>query len=42
MEVNALARDLQAKAGGDTQSVHDAMLAHGSIATKYIRRLSGL
>ncbi len=40
--VNALARDLQAKTGGDPLTVHDAMLAHGSIATKYIRRLTGL
>jgi uncharacterized protein (DUF885 family) len=42
MEVNALARDLQAKTGGDLQAVHDSMLSHGSIATKYIRRLSGM
>jgi len=42
LELNALAHDLQAKTGGDAESVHDAMLAHGSIATKYIRRLSGL
>jgi len=41
-EVNALAHDLQAKTGGDPMTVHDAMLAHGSIATKYIRRLTGL
>jgi len=42
MELNALSRDLQAKTGGDLQSVHDSMLSHGSIATKYIRRLSGM
>lgn len=42
LELNALARDLQAKTGGNAQAVHDAMLAHGSIATKYIRRLSGM
>jgi uncharacterized protein (DUF885 family) len=42
MEVNALARDLQAKTNGSAQQVHDSMLSHGSIATKYIRQLSGL
>ncbi|MBV8632941.1 MAG: DUF885 domain-containing protein, partial [Burkholderiaceae bacterium] len=42
MELTALARDMKAKTGGDSQAVHDAMLAHGSIATKYVRRLSGL
>lgn len=42
MELNALARDLKAKTGGDWQAVHDSMLSHGSIATKYTRRLSGL
>ncbi|HEX8956531.1 MAG TPA: DUF885 domain-containing protein [Burkholderiaceae bacterium] len=42
MELNALARDMKAKTGDDWQAVHDRMLAHGSIATKYIRRLSGL
>ena len=41
-EMNALARDMQAKMGGDMQAVRDAMLAHGSIATKYVRELSGL
>ncbi len=41
-EVTALAHDLQAKTGGDLLSVNDAMLSHGSIATKYIRRLAGL
>jgi len=41
-EVNALAHDLQVKTSGDPLTVHDAMLAHGSIATKYIRRLTGL
>jgi uncharacterized protein (DUF885 family) len=38
----ALARDLEAKTGGDTLSVHDRMLSHGSIATKYVRQLEGL
>jgi uncharacterized protein (DUF885 family) len=42
LELNALSRDLKAKTGGDAKSVHDSMLAHGSIATKYIRRLAGL
>jgi uncharacterized protein (DUF885 family) len=42
LELNALSRDLKAKTGGDMQSVHDSMLAHGSIATKYIRGLVGL
>jgi uncharacterized protein (DUF885 family) len=41
-EINALARDIKARKGGDMQSVHDAMLAHGSIATKYVRQLIGL
>jgi uncharacterized protein (DUF885 family) len=41
-EINALARDMQSKTGGDARLVHDAMLAHGSIAAKYVRRLSGL
>ena len=41
-EMNALAHDMQARTGGDMQSVHDAMLAHGSIATKYVRQLTGL
>jgi uncharacterized protein (DUF885 family) len=41
-EMNALAHDMQAKTGGDMQSVRDAMLAHGSIATKYVRQLAGL
>jgi uncharacterized protein (DUF885 family) len=41
-EINALARDMQAKTGGDMQSVRDAMIAHGSIATKYVRQLAGL
>ena len=41
-EMNALARDMQGKLGGDMQAVRDAMLAHGSIATKYVRELSGL
>jgi uncharacterized protein (DUF885 family) len=42
MENNALARDLKAKTNGTDQQVHDEMLAHGSIATKYIRQLDGL
>jgi uncharacterized protein (DUF885 family) len=42
LEVNALAQDLQRKTGGDMKSVHDRMLASGSIATKYIRQLNGL
>jgi hypothetical protein len=42
MELNALAHDMQAKTGGDIKSVHDSMLSHGSIATKYIRKLAGL
>lgn len=42
MEVNQLARDLQAKTGGNAQQVHDSMLSHGSIAAKYIGKLSGL
>ncbi len=41
-EVTALARDLRAKTGANPMAVHDAMLSHGSIATKYIRRLTGL
>jgi uncharacterized protein (DUF885 family) len=42
MEVNALARDLKTKTGGSDLEVHDDMLVHGSIATKYIRQLDGL
>ena len=38
----ALAHDLQAKMGGDVQAVHDRMLSHGSIATRYVRQLEGL
>ena len=41
-EVGDLAHDMRAAKGGDMQSVHDAMLAHGSIATKYVRQLAGL
>ncbi len=41
-EMNALARDMQARSGGDMQSVRDAMLAHGAIPTKYVRQLAGL
>jgi len=42
LEVNALARDLKAKTGGDMKSVHDTMLASGSLATRYIRQLNNL
>ncbi len=50
LEINALARDIKAdmkadmksKSGGDAKSVHDRMLSFGSIATKYVRQLSGL
>jgi uncharacterized protein (DUF885 family) len=42
LEVNALARDLKVKTGGDMKSVHDTMLASGSLATKYIRQLNNL
>jgi len=42
LEVNALAKDLKTKTNADILTVHDAMLSHGSIATKYIRQLSGL
>jgi uncharacterized protein (DUF885 family) len=38
----ALARDLKAKTGADMLAVHDRMLSHGSIATKYVRQLEGL
>jgi uncharacterized protein (DUF885 family) len=38
----ALARDLEAKTGADMLTVHDRMLSHGSIATKYVRQLEGL
>ncbi len=42
-EMIALARDMQARLGGDDmQAVRDAMIAHGSIATKYVRELDGL
>ena len=41
-EMNALADDLHAKLGGDMQAVRDAILAHGPIATKYVRQLTGL
>ena len=37
-----LSRDLRAKLGGDDLAVHDRMLSHGSIATKYVRQLEGL
>jgi uncharacterized protein (DUF885 family) len=38
----ALAHDLKAKTGADMLTVHDRMLSHGSIATKYVRQLEGL
>ncbi len=38
----ALSHDLRAKLGADTLAVHDRMLSHGSIATKYVRQLEGL
>ena len=37
-----LSRDLRARLGGDDLAVHDRMLSHGSIATKYVRQLEGL
>ncbi len=42
LEINALARDLKAKTGADMKTVHDRMLAEGSIAAKYLRQLYGL
>ena len=41
-EMNALAHDMQARTGGDAKKARDAMLSHGSIATKYVRQLEGL
>jgi uncharacterized protein (DUF885 family) len=41
-EMNALARDMQDRTGGDAKKARDAMLSHGSIATKYVRQLEGL
>jgi uncharacterized protein (DUF885 family) len=41
-EMNALARDMLARTGGDAKKARDAMLSHGSIATKYVRQLEGL
>ncbi len=38
----ALAHDLEARIGADMLTVHDRMLSHGSIATKYVRQLEGL
>jgi uncharacterized protein (DUF885 family) len=38
----ALAHDLKATLGGDDLAVHDRMLSHGSIATRYVRQLEGL
>jgi Bacterial protein of unknown function (DUF885) len=42
LEINALARDLKAATGADVKTVHDRMLANGSIATKYVRQLLGI
>jgi hypothetical protein len=42
LEINALARDLKTKTGADMKAVHDRMLEHGSISTKYARQLLGL
>jgi uncharacterized protein (DUF885 family) len=42
IEINALARDLKAKTGAGMKTVHDSMLAHGSISTRYVRQLTGL
>jgi uncharacterized protein (DUF885 family) len=42
IEINALARDLKAKTGADMKAVHDGMLGHGSISTRYVRQLTGL
>jgi len=41
-EMNALVHDMQAKTGGNLKAARDAILSHGSIATKYVRRLEGL
>jgi uncharacterized protein (DUF885 family) len=41
-EINALARDMRSKTDGDMKAARDRMLSHGSIATKYVRRLEGL
>jgi uncharacterized protein (DUF885 family) len=38
----ALAHDLKAKMGAEDLAVHDRMLSHGSIATRYVRQLEGL
>ena len=38
----ALSHDLKARLGADDLTVHDRMLSHGSIATKYVRQLEGL
>ena len=38
----ALAHDLKARMGANDLAVHDRMLSHGSIATKYVRQLEGL
>jgi uncharacterized protein (DUF885 family) len=42
VEVNDLASDMKAKLGGSPKVMHDRMLSYGSIATRYIRQLSGL
>jgi uncharacterized protein (DUF885 family) len=41
-EINALARDMKSRTGGDLKAARDRMLSHGSIATRYVRRLEGL
>jgi uncharacterized protein (DUF885 family) len=41
-EMLALVRDMAAKTGGDPRAARDRILSHGSIATKYVRRLEGL
>jgi uncharacterized protein (DUF885 family) len=41
-EMNALAHDMASKTGGDLRAARDRILSHGSIATKYVRRLEGL
>jgi len=38
----ALSHDLKVKLGADDLAVHDRMLSHGSIATKYVRQLEAL
>jgi uncharacterized protein (DUF885 family) len=41
-EMEPLAHDLGAKYRGDMKAARDALLSHGSIATKYVRQLEGL